>query len=190
MHLSPEQIDRQPFRMRRRGYDVVEVRNFLREIAEEMRARDEVRRRLADDGDPEEVAGTKARELVERAEAEAESIIEAARSAVRDRADVEVREAADIVTAAHEEAATILDSAERAARERSAAVLAETQSRLDRLLAEEREIHRARAARDDRSRDEPTEAEQAPVPDDVELDTTLASFMKDTLRNEITPDQH
>ena len=42
--------------MRRRGYDIVQVRNFLREIAAEMRSRQEVRERLAENGGDSAVA--------------------------------------------------------------------------------------------------------------------------------------
>ena len=72
MHLTPEQIDRQPFRMTRRGYDIVEVRDFLREVATEMRERRDVRSRLVSNGETE--GDARAKSIVADAESKAAAI--------------------------------------------------------------------------------------------------------------------
>ncbi len=184
--------------MRKRGYDVVQVRNFLREIANEMRARQEVRARLASDGDPESVVGERARQIVERAEAEAQRIIAEARTAASAQVSEGHDEADRIVEEARAAADEIADSAESSARERSAAVLAETQSRLDQLLAEERDVRRALSTLSPDVTDDATDTE---ITDGVDLvperdvvdpesgiDESLADFMKATLRNELRPE--
>lgn len=172
MHLTPEQIDRHPFRMARRGYDIVQVRDFLREIATEMRERQQVRERLAaaesqtqvDDG-----------EIVARAEARAAEIL------------------ADAERAAEE----LVEGAEVRARERSDVVLSEAQTRLDGLLAEEQNVK----ARLDTARPSSvsTLVGRSSVDADALVDvrdrgagggapdTALADFMKSTLRDEANP---
>jgi DivIVA domain-containing protein len=141
VHLTPEQIDRQPFRMRKRGYDIMQVRNFLREIAQEMRARQRVRDELAAEGDPEAVAALRASELIADAEARADEIVDQAQHRVALVGSAE-DQAAAIVEDAEEAAATRLDEAESSARARGDEVMAETQKRLDALLAQERELHK------------------------------------------------
>ena len=75
MHLTPEQIERQPFKMGRRGYDIQQVRDFLREIAAEMRARQEVRERLAETGEESAVAEDRAHSIIAEAQATADQIV-------------------------------------------------------------------------------------------------------------------
>lgn len=75
MHLTPEQIERHPFRMRKRGYDISQVRELLRDIAAQMREN-------ADDE----------RGVLTAARAEAESIIEAAEAEARRRSDEVLRQ--------------------------------------------------------------------------------------------------
>ncbi|NNC81806.1 MAG: DivIVA domain-containing protein [Acidimicrobiales bacterium] len=140
VHLTPEQIDRQPFRMRKRGYDIMQVRNFLREIAQEMRSRQRVRDELAADGNPEAVAAVRATELIAEAEERAAEIVDAAHHRVELVGSAE-EQAAQIVDNAVKEAARRLDDAEDNARARGDEVMSETQTRLDALLAQEREVH-------------------------------------------------
>lgn len=174
MHLTPEQIDRQPFRMTRRGYDIVQVRDFLREIASEMRSRQEVRERLAADGEASSVVEDEAHQILVAARLEAE------------------KSAAAIVETAEAEAAGLIETSELAARERSDEVLAAAQARLDQLLEEERVVH----ARVEKARAEieapmpqtvPSDSRDT-APIDSVLDTSLADFMKSTLRHEIRPE--
>ena len=216
MHLTPEQIDRQPFRMTRRGYDIVQVRDFLREVASEMRERKHVRDRLADDGDGETAAVEKAKTIIKDAQgsaariiADAEAEAEAVASGAEERAgsaealEQSQQRAAQIVADAEAEAEAVAAGAEERARQRTKVVVGEAQARLDRLLAEEKEVR-------DRLENQRTEA--APIAsaasidlatrsDDAESfvdsrdrgssaqpDTSLADFMKATLRQEVTPD--
>jgi len=189
MHLTPEQIDRQPFRMRRRGYDIMQVRNFLREIAQEMRERQLVREKLVRDGDPDAVGADRAQALVREAEQRAEQIVSQAEASV-DVGDVpRARKHADeIVSAAEAEAERIVERAEQAARQRSDDVLAETQRRLDELLAEEREVLARIESLSDEVPDSDVDvielpqpaAENAPV-----ASSSLAEFMKSALRDEV-----
>lgn len=214
MHLTPEQIDRQPFRMTRRGYDIVQVRDFLREVASEMRERKHVRDRLADDGDGETAAVEKAKTIIKDAQGSAARIIadaeaEAVAAGAEERAgsaealEQSQQRAAQIVADAEAEAEAVAAGAEERARQRTKVVVGEAQARLDRLLAEEKEVR-------DRLENQRTEA--APIAsaasidlatrsDDAESfvdsrdrgssaqpDTSLADFMKATLRQEVTPD--
>lgn len=206
MHLTPEQIDRQPFRMTRRGYDIVQVRDFLREIASEMRERQRVRDRLAEDGDGVAAAEEQAKAIISNAHQTAAGIVADAHTSA---GSVEVPErheerAAEIVAAAEAEAQELLEDAEDRARERSGVVIAEAQARLDRLLAEERDLREqidskrasvrggfsfgaggtralATAAAD------PT-VDFRDRTDVAGPDTSLADFMKATLRHEVHPD--
>jgi len=194
MHLTPEQIDRQPFRMTRRGYDIVQVRNFLREIADEMRARQDVRQRLADNGEDTAVAEDEAHQILENARKEADEIIAKAeeRAGSVDALDAADGRAADIVAAAEAEATELVDSAEKTARYRSDVVLDAAQARLDQLLAAEREL----SAKVDAARAELEPPEPVPMMSDsrdvitteIPPDTTFADFMKSTLRHEIHPE--
>lgn len=194
MHLTPEQIDRQPFRMTRRGYDIVQVRNFLREIAAEMRARQEVRERLAASGEDAAVVEHDAHQILDDAReraaelvAEAETKVESADSL--NNADAR---AAEILAEAEAEAAALIESAEASARERSDTVLSAAQARLDQLLEEERTVH----ARVDAARAELGSSSETPplvdardvVAVDLVPDSSLADFMKSTLRDEVRPD--
>jgi len=140
VHLTPEQIDRQPFRMRKRGYDIMQVRNFLREIAQEMRARQRVRDELAAEDDPEAVAALRASDLIADAEERADEIVDQAQHRVALVGSAE-DQAAAIVEQAEEAAATRLDEAEASARARGDEVVTETQKRLDALMAQERALH-------------------------------------------------
>lgn len=189
MHLTPDQIDRQPFRMRRRGYDILQVRNFLREIAREMRERQHVREQLAREGDPDEVASDRALGIVREAEERAARIVADAEAAV-DRGDVDRarRHADEIVAEAEAEAARIIEQAEQAARHRSDQVLSETQRRLDGLLQQEREILARIADAEARvgERTEVIDEPAAPAAEDAGPDSSsLAEFMKSALREEL-----
>ena len=64
MDLSPEHLDRHPFRIRKRGYDIMQVRKLLREIGEELRARQRVREGLAEEDDPRLAAERESIEIV------------------------------------------------------------------------------------------------------------------------------
>lgn len=194
MHLTPEQIDRQPFRMTRRGYDIVQVRNFLREIAGEMRARQEVRERLAENGEETAVVEHDAHQILDDARERAAQLVSEAESkvdAADDLNDAETRATA-IVAAAEAEAASLIDAAEASARERSDTVLSAAQARLDQLLEEERSVHE----RVDAARAELGAPADAPalvdardvVAVDLAPDSSLADFMKSTLRDEVRPD--
>ena len=194
MHLTPEQIERQPFKMGRRGYDIQQVRDFLREIAAEMRARQEVRERLAETGEESAVAEDRAHSIIAEARATADQIVADAQ-AKAGSADALVTadaRAVEIVGSAEGVAAQIIEDAEEAARPRSGEVLAATQARLDQLLQEERAVHarvealrltldgpeaESRMQTDARDRDGST----------VELedtDSALADLLKSTLREE------
>jgi len=124
--------------MRKRGYDIMQVRNFLREISQEMRARQHVRDGLAESGDPQAAALQQAEKMITDAENEAKAIIEAAQHRVDSVTDAH-EQADEIIRVAHEEAEVHADLAEANARKRSGEVLTETQARLDQLLAAERE---------------------------------------------------
>lgn len=129
--------------MTRRGYDIVEVRNFLREIASETRARQEVRERLAESGGDTAVAEDRAHSIIAEAQAAADQILadaEAKAGSVDALMAAESR-ALEIVGSAEGVAAQLIEDAEAAARTRSGEVLAVTQARLDQLLEEERELN-------------------------------------------------
>ena len=193
MHLTPEQIDRQPFRMTRRGYDIVEVRDFLREVATEMRERRDVRSRLvnAETADQERTdskvadAERNAETILAEAQAEAERRIGSAETML-ERADERSQK---IREEARAEADALLEDAEERAQERSEVVLAEAQERLDVLLIEEREL---REKIDSQSAVEASmlvgaaaaSSSGAPTPPT----STLADLMKSTLRQEVHPD--
>jgi len=176
MHLTPEQIDRQPFRMTRRGYDIVQVRNFLREIADEMRARQEVRERLAANGEDGAVAEDQAHHILEDARRRADEIVAEAETKAGsvDALDSASSKAQEIVAAAELEASELIESAELRAHQE------------ERELSEKVEIARAEL--------EPPEP--APMLSDsrdvvtIEMkpDNSLADFMKSTLRHEVHPD--
>lgn len=194
MHLTPEQIDRQPFRMTRRGYDIVQVRNFLREISSEMRARQEVRERLAATGEQGAVVEDEAHGILTAAREEAAGIIAAAEAKAGsvDALDHADEKALQIVADAEAKAALLTEQAEQRARERSDAVLAAAQARLDQLLEEERAVNArvemARSAISEPVPEEPAADSRDVVAMDVAPDTSLADFMKSTLRHEVHPD--
>jgi len=209
MHLTPEQIDRQPFRMRKRGYDIMQVRNFLREIADEMRARQRVRDQLGTEDDPVAIATAQADEIIAAAEVRAEEIVaeaqavaggtdlEAARVEAQSVLDEARTDAAAIRTEAQESAEQLASEAEDAARRRSDEVLRDTQTRLDGLLAQEREVHRRlRTTLDDLQGtigdpvddDVAVDLDELPDAEPVAADGSLAEFMKAALRNEVAPD--
>ena len=209
MHLTPEQIDRQPFRMRKRGYDIMQVRNFLREIADEMRARQRVRDQLGTEDDPVAIATTQADEIIAAAEVRAEEIVaeaqamaggtdlEAARNEAQAVLDAARTDAAAIRTEAQESAEQLASEAEDAARRRSDDVLRNTQTRLDGLLAQEREVHRRlRTTLDDLQGtigdpgdgDVAVDLDELDEAEPVAADGSLAEFMKAALRNEVAPD--
>ena len=190
MHLTPEQIDRQPFKMSRRGgYDIVQVRDFLREIAAEMRERQQVRERLALHGDGDAAAEAQAKAAILDAEARAAEIIAEAELLAGSAAALAAADAkADrVLAAAQTEADALVDSAETRAEARSASVLAEAQVRLDELLAQERELRRKISKQEHvsgvntESAPATNSSEHAPV---AEQDLALAEFMKSTLRAE------
>ena len=204
MHLTPEQIDRQPFKMSRRGgYDIVQVRDFLREIAAEMRERQQVRERLAKNGNGDAAVEAQAKAAIEAAEARAAEIIadaeltagSAAALAAADAKADSMLAAADVkadrmLAAAQTEADAMVDSAETRAQARSASVLAEAQVRLDELLAQERDLRRKIERQTSAGSVIPqtegtspiaTARDHAPV---AEQDLALAEFMKSAVRAE------
>lgn len=158
--------------MARRGYDIVQVRDFLREIATEMRERQQVREAMAGaDGESQDDDGEVSARAQERA--------------------------AEIIAEAERSAETLIEDAELRARERSDLVISEAQVRLDELLAQEREVRaRLDSARPtgasamlgssstaaDAVADARDRGASATVPD-----TALAEFMKSTLRDEVNP---
>ena len=193
MHLTPEQIDRQPFKMSRRGgYDIVQVRDFLREIAAEMRERQQVRERLAQNGDGDAAIEAQAKAAIADAEARAAQIVADAELVAGSAAALQAADdkANRMLAAAQTEADAMVDSAETRAEARSAAVLAEAQVRLDELLAQERDLRRkldreatasAAAQTSGVTRSIEDGRQHAPV---AEQDIALAEFMKSTLRGE------
>ena len=189
MHLTPEQIDRQPFRMAKRGYDIVEVRNFLREIASEMRARQEVRENLAESGDVDAVLEDRAHTVLTDAQAQAEEILaeaEAKAGSVEAMMSAETR-AAEILRSAEGVAAQLIEDAESSARARSGEVLSSTQARLDQLLEEERALHaRVEALRlevEGPTSVEPVSDARDLVSVEAQSDSALADLLKSTLRD-------
>ena len=208
MHLTPEQIDRQPFRMTRRGYDIVQVRDFLREIASEMRERQRVRDRLIETGHDEAAAEAETHTIINNTRG-ATSNAEIATDGRNDSTDViarSERRAEEIIAEAEAEAQQLLEQSEERARERSGVVIGEAQARLDQLLAQERELRsrletqRASAgvAAVGVARTRPAlgmaKAAVDPTTDSRDRtevagpDTSLADFMKATLRHEVRPD--
>lgn len=194
MHLTPEQIDRQPFRMTRRGYDIVQVRNFLREIADEMRARQEVRERLAANGEDVAVAEDEAHQLLEEARQQAAQIIA---DAEQRAGSVEALTLADgrastVLAEAQTEADALVEQAEARAIERSDEVISAAQARLDQLLEAEQQVSKRVAAARAELEPKPVEPILSDSRDVVTIemvpDTSLADFMKSTLRHEVHPD--
>jgi DivIVA domain-containing protein len=194
MHLTPEQIDRQPFRMRRRGYDIVQVRDFLREISAEMRSRQEVRERLAENGGDSAIAEDRAHSIIHEAQAKADAIIaeaEAAAGSVDALLTAEAR-AVEVVGSAEGLSAQMIEEAEATARSRSDAVLAATQARLDQLLQEERtldaKLHEMRREIDGPEQHTVSTDARDVVEVDRVQDSSFAEFVKSTLRDEVHPD--
>ena len=176
--------------MTRRGYDIVEVRNFLREIASEMRARQEVREELAKTGGDTAVAEDRAHAIIAEAQTKADEILaeaEARAGSVEALMTAESR-AVEIVGSAEGVATQLIEDAEAAARERSGEVLAATQARLDQLLEEEREVHaRVNALRAEV--EGPAVAPESTDARDLTMvssspNTSLAELLKSTLRDE------
>lgn len=180
--------------MGRRGYDIQQVRSFLREIATEMRARQEVRERLAQTGEESAVAEDRAHAIIAEAQADADQILaeaEAKAGSVEALLTAESR-AKEIVGSAEGVAAQLIEDAEEAARTRSGEVLAATQARLDQLLQEERDLHlrmeEMRATLDGPE----TEPERSVDARDrvrtpnaaADADSALADLLKSTLRQE------
>ena len=209
MHLTPEQIDRQPFRMRKRGYDIMQVRNFLREVADEMRARQRVRDQLGTQDDPVAIATSQADEIIAAAEVRAEEIVgeaqqrtagtdlDVARTEAEELREAARRDAIAIRSEAHEAAEQLSEEAEAQARRRSDEVLRETQGRLDGLLRQEREVHRRLRSTLDELQgtigdpDADADADVIDLRDGAPLpvaDGSLAEFMKAALRNEVASD--
>ena len=191
MHLTPEQIDRQPFKMKRRGYDIVQVRNFLREIAAEMRARQEVRERLAAEGGDTDVAEDRAHAIITEAQSQADAILEEAEAqagSLEALLSAEAR-AAEIVGSAEGLSDQLIEEAEATARARSDVVLSATQARLDQLLEEERTLHaRVEALRHEVAGPElaiPATDARDLVAIDTKPDSALADLLKSTVREEV-----
>ncbi len=194
MHLTPEQIDRQPFRMTRRGYDIVQVRNFLREIADEMRARQEVRERLAESGEDTAVAEHQAHQILEEARQEAAAILANAETQAGSAEALALADgrAAEVIAEANAQAEQLAEEAETRARERSDAVISAAQARLDQLLEAEREVservEKARAELEPKPAEPILSDSRDVVTIEMVPDTSLADFMKSTLRHEVHPD--
>ena len=192
--------------MTRRGYDIVQVRDFLREIASEMRERQRVRDQLAQTGDGEAAGEVEAKKIISNAKGTAAGIIADARAQANavgtdpssERAE-EIR-ANELLADARAQAESILEQSEVRARERSGVVIAEAQARLDQLLAEERDVRARLESRKTSSGVGAGPAAIAPLGfadpttdsrDRTEVagpDVSLAEFMKATLRDEVRPD--
>lgn len=180
--------------MGRRGYDIQQVRNFLREIATEMRARQEVRERLAETGEDSAVAEDRAHSIIVEAQAKADQIVAEAeaRAGSVDALMTADSRAVEIVGSAEGVAAQLIEDAEATARARSGEVLASTQARLDQLLEEERELHaRVMSMRETLDGPEAEPEGQADRRDRVhapgvaaDTDSALADLLKSTLREE------
>lgn len=205
MDLSPEHLDRHPFRIRRRGYDIMQVRKLLREIGEELRARQSLRDQLGEDADPRALAEREAAEIVARAEARADRILADA-SGTPPPVDLE---AETLLEDARAQAARIVEDAEAAARERSRVVLADAQVRLDRLIDRERDLTAKLRVTEQRLRElsggeitaggrdlggmeshraeviELTPASRSELERESAVDDSFAEFMKSTLRQEL-----
>lgn len=205
MDLSPEHLDRHPFRIRKRGYDIMQVRKLLREIGEEMRTRQRVREGLHDEADPLERAERESQEIVARAEARADEILADARMHSQGPG-VAGLSPEELIARARAEAEHIIDEAEESARDRSGAVIAEAQIRLDRLIDRERDVAARLRVTEQRVRELsgeeitaggrdlkhslPAESSDADVIelnaiDDGTAADSLASFMKAAVRLEI-----
>lgn len=205
MDLSPESLDRHPFRIRKRGYDIMQVRKLLHEIGEELRARHRVSEDLADDSDPRATAEHEAREILARAERRAEAIVADAQNRASGSA-IPGSRVEEMLAEAQQEAARIVDEAEVTARERSATVLAEAQLKLDRLIDRERDVaarlrlseQRLRelsggeivaGGRDLRSASQPSDATDDVIdldePGRRRGDDSFADFVKAAVREEI-----
>ena len=136
MDLSPEHLDRHPFRIRKRGYDIMQVRKLLREVGEELRARQQVKDEIGEADDPRAMAEREALEIVARAESRADEIIaDAEDNAVRPDSIAD-----EVIAVARAEAVRLIEDAEATARERCDVVIAEAQARLDRLIDQERDL--------------------------------------------------
>lgn len=187
MHLTPEQIERQPFRMQKRGYDLVDVRDFLREIAVEFRAREAAEGSMSATGatyvDGSTPSGEAADVLADaaRIRSAAESDAASTHQDAREQAELVLAEAE---AARYEIIAEAREEAEAEAKERSMLVLAASQARLDQLLEQERYLR------------EQVSALEAPAPtanevgdkvviDLRETDTSLADFVKTRVREEM-----
>jgi vacuolar-type H+-ATPase subunit H len=183
----------------------MQVRKLLREIGEEVRARQRVRDDLHDEIDPRARAELEAEQIVARAEAAADGIVAEAQA----QAAPADRSADEIVADAHREAERIIEEAEQAARNRTDVVLSEAQMRLDRLLDRERDLTaRLRLAEQRLSelavgemtaggrdllaattaigRDD---AEVLELTTDEKSDESFAAFMKAALRDEVGLDR-
>lgn len=180
MHLTPEQIERQPFRMQKRGYDIADVRDFLREISGEMRERRGARQETGElpASHPDHAADVLADAARIRTAAESDA------EATKDEARVA---AANIVAEAEAHANALITNAsakaESDARERSDVVLTASQSRLDQLLEKERQVAQRIDRLDPVSVD--TAVAQPAISEINVTDLSLAEFMKATLRNEV-----
>ncbi len=190
MHLTPEQIDRQPFRMTRRGYDIVEVREFLREIATEMRERQQVRSRLVREGDSNAVGEAQANEIVDDAKRRAGAILASAKQeagSVEARANAQAR-ADGIIAAAEREATAMIEGAEDRARQRADIVIGDAQLRLNHILAREKEARERLEVLGEAEFANQQQAIAGASTQAAPPTSSFGDFMKTTLRHEVHPD--
>lgn len=114
-------------------------------------------------------------------------------SVEHDAVEAARRRAAEIIAAAEAEAAALLDDAESRARQRADVVIREAQERLEALHAEEREV---RGRLDELREHDPiadeddldlTDSRDAVNGIEVSHDSSLADYLKSTLRHELHP---
>jgi cell division initiation protein len=141
MNLTPQDVEKQVFRERRKGYDPEEVDQFLDKVAESLgtlaRERDEANRRI---GELEEASqGARESETLLR-----RTLISAERTAEQTVADAQ-EEAARMLEEARREAAELIETAEADSHEMRRAAEEEAAER--RRAAEEETTQELEAAR-------------------------------------------
>lgn len=150
MTLTPQDVERQVFRERRRGYDPEEVDQFLDKVAESLaelaRERDRANKRAAELEELSEGAReseTLLRRTLMTAERTAQATVaEAEQDAERMREDAR-REAAELVERAEEDARELRRTAELEAEEQRRAAEEETASNLAESRAGAERVRRA-----------------------------------------------
>ena len=196
MDLTPEQIDRQPFRLVRKGYDIVHVRDFLREVATEMRRRQVDHDQLVEAGRGLDDAEQRAESTIQDAEARAAEILvkanaQASTDSIEAMRSGEAR-AEEIIAEAEAKAELMAEEGEARARERSEFVISEAQVRLDSLLAQEVDVRmrlekqgQAPGAQSSESGEPDNLADARDRGRGAVPETDLVDLMKTTLRDEV-----